>query len=487
MHIQGGAVLANTSAGAGIGRLSTARIWAFAATGIPGAALLIATGTYLPPFYTGAAVGISLVAYSLTTTIVRIVDLVFDPILGWMMDRTYTRWGRFRPWYVAGVPISMLGCYMLLNPTHGAGVTYLGTWYLVLWIGLSITTLGHASWGAALAANYHERSRIYGWMTALAPLGSVGLLLLPLFTNHKLTLGDPKSFHAISMILVISIPIGALIMLLFTPERPKPVSATHKSTFGDYVAMMGRPTMRKLILADLAYTLGPGVTGPLYAFFFGQIKGFTKAEVGYLLIFYIGAALVGGMAWPVIAKRVNKHRAIQIASVLYAVSQTSLMATPRLLFWPTAIGMLAVGFCASAFILLVRSMVADYADEMRLEQGRESAGVLYAMVTTTQKVGQSINVLLVFPILQFIFHFDPKKPVNDAFALQGLQLCYLFAPIIFVLVGAALFFGYQLDENRHSEIRAALDARDAELEGAIAVEPATAGPAPGGVQASATS
>ena len=51
--------------------------------------------------------------------------------------------------------------------------------------------------------------------------------------------------------------------------------------------------MRKLILADLAYTLGPGVTGPLYAFFFGQIKGFTKAEVGYLLIFYIGAALVG--------------------------------------------------------------------------------------------------------------------------------------------------------------------------------------------------
>lgn len=83
------------------------------------------------------------------------------------------------------------------------------------------------------------------------------------------------------------------------------------------------------------------------------------------------------------------------------------------------------------------------------------------MVTTTQKLGQSINVLLVFPILQFIFKFDPKKPVNDAFALKGLQLCYLFAPIIFVLIGAALFFGYTLDEAQHSVIRAALDARDA--------------------------
>jgi len=298
-------------------------------------------------------------------------------------------------------------------------VTYLGLWYLILWIGLSILSLSHASWGAALAANYHERSRIYGWMTAMAPIGSVSLLLLPILTGHKLTLGDPKSFHDISLIIVFGIPIGATIMLLFTPERPKVTASHQKFGFMDYVAMMRRPTMAKLIMADLAYTLGPGVTGPLYAFFFGQIKGFDRAEIGFLLIFYIGAALAGGFAWPMIAKRISKHRAIQVASVAYAIAQTSLMATPRELFWPTAIGMLFVGFCVSAFILLIRSMVADYADEMQLEQGRERAGVLYAMVTTTQKLGASINVLLVFPILQFIFKFDPKKPVNDAFALQG--------------------------------------------------------------------
>ena len=359
--------MAKSNTGAAIGRLSTARIWAFAATGIPGAALLLAVGTYLPPFYTGF-VGISLVAYSLTTTAVRIVDLVFDPILGWMMDRTYTRWGRFRPWYVVGLPITMGGAYMLLNPPVGAGVVYLGLWYLILWIGLSITSLGHASWAAALAVNYHERSRIYGWMTALAPIGSVALLVLPLLTDHKLTLGDPKSFHAISLILMVGLPLGALLMLLFTPERPKPITVHHRFGFMDYVAMMRRPTMARLILADLAYTLGPGVTGPLYAFFFGQIKGFDRAEIGYLLIFYIGAALLGGISWPILARRISKHRAIQVASVLYAIAQTSLMATPREQFWPTAIGMLAVGFCASSFILLIRAMVADFSDEMLLSR-----------------------------------------------------------------------------------------------------------------------
>jgi GPH family glycoside/pentoside/hexuronide:cation symporter len=476
---------ANSRAGSGVGRLSTARIWAFAAAGVPAAALLLAAGTYLPPFYTGF-VGVSLLAYSLATVVVRIVDLTLDPVLGWLMDRTHTRWGRFRPWFVAGVPITMLGTYMLLNPSPGAGVAYLALWYLVIWVGLSIAVLAHASWGASLAISYHERSRIYGWMTALAPIGSLVLLVLPLLTahsGHKLTLGDPKSFHAISLLIVGAIPVTAILMLAFTPERPKVSVTRQRFGLGDYVAMMRRPTMARLILADLAYTLGPGVTSPLYAFFFGQIKGFNRAEVGFLLIFYIGAALIGGILWPFIARHINKHRAVQLASVLYAISQTSLMATPRLLFWPTAIGMLAVGFCASAFILLVRAMVADYADEMRLEQGRERAGVLYAMVTTTQKLGASINVLLVFPLLQFVFHFDPKKPVNDAFALQGLQLCYLFAPIIFVLVGAALFFGYQLDETRHAQIREALEARDAELDRALAAEPTASGAAPGGAPA----
>ena len=113
------------SAPAASKRLSSLALFAFACAGIPVSALTLASGTYLPPFYTGF-VGISLVAFSLTTTVVRLVDLTFDPLLGWIMDRTHTKWGRFRPWYVLGVPITMFGSYMLLNPPHGSGLNYLG-------------------------------------------------------------------------------------------------------------------------------------------------------------------------------------------------------------------------------------------------------------------------------------------------------------------------------------------------------------------------
>ena len=52
--------------------------------------------------------------------------------------------------------------------------------------------------------------------------------------------------------------------------------------------------------------------------------------------------------------------------------------------------------------------------------------------------------------------------MNTPHAIFGLEMCYLFAPIILVFLGGALFFGYKLDARRHAEIRAQLDARDAE-------------------------
>jgi Na+/melibiose symporter-like transporter len=266
-------------------------------------------------------------------------------------------------------------------------------------------------------------------------------------------------------------------MVGLTPERPVQESARHRAGFAEYWEVIRRPTMVKLILADLFLTLGPGVTGPLYVFYFGQIKHFPQEEINFLLIFYIGAALLGGLVWPQVARRLGKHRTLQLTTVLYAIAQTSLMVMPAGAFPISAFGMFCVGFCVSAHILLIRAMVADYADEIRLDQGRERAGVLYAMVTTTQKLGASINVLLVFPLLQFVFHFNPRAAVNTEFARIGLQACYLFAPIIFVLAAGAMFFGYALDERRHGEIREALDARE-RAEEAESVEQSSEASAP---------
>lgn len=456
------------------GRLALHTILAFACLSIPATPLVLIMGVYMPRFYAGH-LGVSLAAVGAAFTLVRLIDISFDPLVGMAMDRTRTPAGRYRPWVVAGSPILMLAVYKLFLPDAGVSMGYLTLWLVVLYAGNSMYTLGQAAWGAVLAVDYHQRSRAYGWMQAVGVAASVAFLLLPLLTHGRVQPGQHQSMAAIGRLLVIAIPASLAVTLLFTPEKIASQSQRQSFALSDYLSAIVRPEMRRIIAADLSLTLGPGTTAPIFLFFFHDAKGFSIAASGTLLIFYIGAGLVGSPFWARLAQRLGKHRTVQLSCVCYALTQTVLMALPKAVYLPTAVGMFAVGFCASAFVPLVRAMVADVADEIRLETRKDLTSVLYSMVTTTAKIGAAISVGVIFPILAWVGYNPAETAVNTPHAIWGLEMCYLFAPIIFVIVGGAMFFGYRLDASRHAEVRSALEARDAMTDEAAALE-SLAGP-----------
>lgn len=443
----------------GGGRLPLGTVLAFSSTGIPLAVLALALGVFLPRYFAGH-IGISLVAVGAAFTIVRLIDIAFDPIVGAIMDRTRTPIGRYRPWVIGGVPIMMLGVYKLFNPPADAGELYLIVWLLVIYAAMSIVTLAHAAWASAIATGYDERSRVYGWMHATGVAGAVGLLLLPALTGGAIEPGSGSSMPAIGWIIIIGIPLTTALCVILSPEKVAPRAAQETFDLKEYWQALKRPEMVRLILADLALALGPGTTAAIYVFFFHDAKAFNYAQVSILLVPFIGAGLLGAPVWAKLAQRYGKHQTLIGATVAYAIFQTILMVIPKGLFLPTAVGMFAVGFTASAFVVLVRAMVADVGDAIRLEQGKEQVGLLYAMVTSTQKVGAAISVGIIFPVLSLVGYNAADNVTNTPEAIFGLEMCYLFAPIIFVLIGGACFIGYGMNAERHAEIRAALDARD---------------------------
>ena len=116
--------------------------------------------------------------------------------------------------------------------------------------------------------------------------------------------------------------------------------------------------------------------------------------------------------------------------------------------------MFSVGFMASAFGFLVRAMIADVADEVRLETGKDLTAMMYAMVTSTNKVGSTLSVGVAYLILP-LFGFVAKEGYhNTPDAIWGLQACYLAPPVICVLIGGLAMWGYKLDEKRSSLYRA---------------------------------
>jgi glycoside/pentoside/hexuronide:cation symporter, GPH family len=468
--------MSSTPASGPPARVPLHQVFAFGTLGMPVAALLLLYGVYLPrhyvslgigPFKPGAAQAFLLVGFAIT--VVRVIDVFFDPLLALIMDRTKTPIGRYRPWLVLGVPIVMLGAYRVLLPGGHVTQFYLILWLVVSYAGLSMVTLGLAAWSAVLARSYDDRARLYAWTTGMTVFGTMVILALPKLTGGHISAGLKASMPIIGLGVVMVFPIALFICAVFTPEKI-PAGAVRRPTFAlaDYRKAIARPSMLRLMLADLLLTLGPGTTGPLYVYYFHDAKGFTIQDVSFLLIFYAGAGIAGALFWArVVSERFGKHRTVQIACVVYSITQSILMAIPRV--WPgykwtddipTIAGMMAVGFTAAAFLPLVRAMMADVVDEVRLERGQDLTSLLYSMVTTTTKIGQSVTVAIVFPVLAFVGYNGAEGAVNTPHAIFGLEMCYLFAPVILVWFGGAMFFGYKLDSKRHAEIREALAQLD---------------------------
>src|SRR6185312_15869636 len=114
------------------GRLSLPTILQFAVGGIPVAALGVALFVYLPPYF-ASHLGVSLTLIGTCWMVVRLIDLGIDLALGIGMDHTRTRLGRYRAWMLIGVPVFMLGAYMMFMAPAHFGAAYLITWLLIVY------------------------------------------------------------------------------------------------------------------------------------------------------------------------------------------------------------------------------------------------------------------------------------------------------------------------------------------------------------------
>jgi Na+/melibiose symporter-like transporter len=450
---------AKTSVSAGY--IPPLQVAIFSAGAFPVGALVTTLGVYVTNYY-AAHVGIPLAIVGLSFMAVRLFDILFDPVLGIAIDHTRTRFGKFRPWLAAAAPVLIIASIAIYFPPAGAGSIYLICWLLALYAGYSMLTLSQAGWGAALVAEYHQRSRVYGWIQAVAVVGALGVLLVPLLLPliwHDVPL---RGVPLMGCFVLFAIVIGASITVFFAPE-PDKVSAAKSERFGlkDYWPLIKRTEMLRLMCADMFCTLGPAITAPLYLFFFEQARGYTPGQAIYLLFFYVAAGLAGPAIWSRVAQRFGKHQAIRIASGCYVVTQSTLLLLPKAHPLEMTFAMLGVGFVASAFAFLARAMIADVSDEVRLESGKDRTAMLYALVTSTNKIGSTLSVGVAYVILPLFGFVAKEGAVNTPNALWGLQACYLVPPVLCVLIGGLAMWGYKLDEKRHSSVRLALSATDA--------------------------
>ena len=440
-------------------RLSTATILGFSGANLPLGALAVAVSVFLPAHF-AKHLGVSLAVIGSAWATVRLLDIIVDPVLGMVMDRTRTRFGRYRAWMMIGAPILMIAIYALFMAPVGIGEFYLVGWLLIYYLGTSILGLGHSAWGATLSTEYHERSRVFGIVAAIGVLGASVILVIPIGAD-LFKIPDAQTVPVMGWFIIASIPITVLLLVARTPETVAREVAGLKFKIRDYWVLLAKPDLLRLFLAQMALTLGPGWMSALYVFFFTDARGYSGAEASIMLLVYILVGIAGAPMTAVLARRISKHRTLMVTSTAYSLGLCLILLIPKGNF-PLALPVLAwCGFMAAGFDLMIRAMLADVGDEVRLDQGQERLSLIYALNSLAAKIASAFAIGLTYPLLGQLGYKAASGSTNTPQAIHSLELAFIVGPIIFVMLGGACVIGWRLDEGRHRQIRHDLDRRDA--------------------------
>jgi Na+/melibiose symporter-like transporter len=427
---------------------------ALAAVGMP---LVV----HLPNFYASKEMGLSLVVTGAVFTILRTLDIVIDPVAGYISDRLKTRFGRRRPMLALGAPLLAIGIWMVFVPGGPVSPMHLGVSLFVMYLGWSMCVIPHLSWGSELSSDYHERTRIYGWSQAATVAGMMGVLVLPALLEHMGVTLHSTQIMAMAIFSVVTLALGVGLCVARVPEPEVKLSA-HAPLLPTLRFLFKNRAMVQVMGIDFTESLNQGARGAMF-FYFARIALDLPKEANTLLMIYFITGVICTPLWMALSRRIGKHRALITAYVFGFCVAPLLFIIPAGNVWVAALVLALSGANYGAPAFLIRSMMADVADADTAENHAERAGLMYSFLSLTAKFGVGLSVFITFVALSLI-GFDPKVAHVPANLPEHLRIVFVALPVILGFVSLVLTLGFPIDEAKQRTYRAEIERRRAEAQ-----------------------
>jgi glycoside/pentoside/hexuronide:cation symporter, GPH family len=424
---------------------SLATLIAYGLPAFPLAVLTLPLYVVVPNFY-AAGLAIPIAAVGTVLFVVRLFDAISDPVVGYLADRSGHRFGRRRTWFLAGVPLTVLGAIMVFRPQDGADATYLLVWAAILSLGWTFVLIPYSAWGAELSQTYAGRSRVTAVRESIVFIGTLAALVV------QATTGEPARTLAIFALIVgIGLPVTALLAGLVVPE-PQDRSTTRLDLTSGLAAMAANRPFLRLVAAFLVNGLANGLPATLFLFFVAE-RLQAPDQAGLLLVTYFACGILGVPVWLWISARTSKHRAWCLAM---------LMACAAFIVAPflgpgdvTAFLIVCVitGLAVGADLVLPPSIQADVIDLDTARSGEQRSALYMSVWALATKLALAAAVGIAFPVLA-AFGFDPGKGLREAAGLTALGWLYAGVPVALKLVAIALMWTFPLTRRDIEAMRA---------------------------------
>lgn len=430
-------------------KLTPLRLLAFASPAAPIAAMGLPIAVYLPPFY-ATEMGLGLATVGWVFMLARFWDVFTDPVLGLLSDKYRTRWGRRRHWIVASLPVMLVATYMLFIPTAPVTATYLLMWMVILYIGWTLLTLSHMSWGAELTPDYNERSLVQGWREGSLILGMLLVLITPAVIDYigPEDVGTAR-VAAMGWFVIILLPIAVLAAVTLVGERdvPEPKHVPFREAIG---VLLRNSPLRRLLAADLANGIGSGTMAALFIFVAADVLQ-MGAWSSAILLAYFAAGVIFVPLMIKLSYIFGKHQTLAASAVLNGLGLPLIyiVGPGDVLMMVIFTAMFGINLGAGSFLL--RSVMADVADHDEVETGNQRTGLFFSLLTMTGKVGAALAVGVTYYLID-TFGFVPRGDNTQA-ALDGVRATFVWLPTLMYFAVGAIMWTFPLDEAQQRENR----------------------------------
>ncbi len=413
----------------------------------------------LPPFYS-IEVELDVAVIGNIFMFARIWDALTDPTIGALSDRTETRWGRRRPWLFGALPATLVATWFLLNPPANASYLWLALWLFLFYVFWTTMFIPYQSWGAELATDFDERTRVAGYRDGASFLGYLLAALLPLVVlQGVLGIASPsygQMLGLVGLFFAVSLPVTTLLCIWKVPE-PK-----HKTTrpiswndlFG--IVVRNRPFQR-LFIAYLFDRVGMGVyfaVMPLLIPIGLQLGSYFLALSVAISI----ASLAFSPVWVRIAARLGKHPSYCLANTVSFGAYAMFLFVPVGGHYWAFLTFILLGVGNAGTLITAPSMMADCVDYDHLESGVEQTGAHMACLWLVTKIGFALGIGIGLNFIGF-YGFDSQAATQSESAITSLRVGTGGIPMLLLIPAVLLMLRFPLNRQRHAQIRRALEAR----------------------------
>jgi Na+/melibiose symporter-like transporter len=447
--------------------------------------------TYLAYFYTDIYGLESADATAIMFIVGTIAAFGFNPIIGALADRTYSKWGKFRPWILyTSIPLGIISVMAFSTPdfSYNGKVIYAVITYTLLLLLYASSNLPYSALSGVITGDMKERNSIssYRFVAVMFAQFFVQVFMLPIIIYA----GAGDKALGIEIVMTWLAIIGTIMLLITfftTKERIIPTEEQKSSVVEDLKDLLtNRPWLIMLILTTLTF-ISLAMKGGSYVYYFEnyidepRLTVFISPILDYLssvgINFFgndpvsagFGLFNAGGIIFMIFGIGLSKTLADKYGKRNIFASFLFISTIFIILFYffdKTSVELMfgsqiLHGFFYGITIPLLWAMIADVADYSEWKNNRRATAIIFSAMMVGLKLGLTIGGGLVVQILGNFDYEANKELAQSEHVIQGVKLLVSIYPSIPFLIGIVLLFFYEINKKMENQIE--IDLRERRL------------------------